>query len=219
MTPLLASQKFQNREAIRAKAHQYMREIAGQDPQSYAEIEVGRLDPRLRLPACEGEMESFLPQGGRALGNTTVGVRCNGIKPWTLYVPVKVAVFRDVLVTTRPLARGELVSATDLRMERRNLDTLRAGYLTDPKQAIGKLAKRSLTRGTALSASNLAAQRVIKRGEKVTLLMDIPGIQVRATAKALGDGVIGETISVRNTSSKKVVQATVIAPGVVRVQR
>lgn len=196
-----------------------MQELAGQEPQSDAEITVGRLDPRLRLSACEGEMETFLPQGSRALGNSTVGVRCNGVKPWTLYVPVKVAVFRKVLVTNRPMARGELINATDLRMERRNLNTLRAGFLTDPSHAIGRLAKRPLTAGTPLSVSNLAAQRVIKRGEKVTLLMDIPGIQVRATAKALGDGAIGETISVRNTSSKKIIQATVISAGVVRVKR
>ena len=219
MTPLLASQKLQSKESIRAAVHQYMMELAEREPHGSAEIHVGRLDPRLRLPACEAEMETFLPQGSRTLGNSTVGVRCNSVKPWTLYVPVKVAIFQVVLITTRPLARGEIVSAADLRLERQNLDTLRAGYLTDPTQAIGKLAKRSLTAGTALSASNLAPQRVIKRGEKVTLLMDIPGIQVRATAKALGDGTVGETISVRNTSSRKVVQATVVSPGIVRINR
>jgi flagella basal body P-ring formation protein FlgA len=219
MAPLLASQKFQSLGAIRAKVHQSMQKIAGQESQSHAEIEVGRLDPRLRLPACKEALGTFLPQGGRKLGNTTMGVRCNGVKPWTLYVPVKVALYREVLVTTRPLARGESVSTTDLRMEQRNLATLRTGYLTSPKQAIGKLAKRFLTAGTALSASNLDVQRVIKRGEKVTLLIDIPGIQVRATAKALSDGAVGETISVRNTASQKVVQAMVVSPGLVRVRQ
>ena len=160
-----------------------------------------------------------MPQGSRSSGNSTVGVRCNGVKPWTLYVPVKIAVYREVLVTTRPLVRGEIVTAADLRPERRNLENLRTGYLTDPKQAIGRLVKRSLNAGTALSVSAIAPPRVIKRGEKVTLLIDIPGIQVRATAKALGDGAMGETISVRNTSSRQVVQATVVSPGVVRVNR
>ena len=40
-------------------------------------IEVGRLDPRLRLAACSHPLDTYFSPGARNIGHTTVGVRCD----------------------------------------------------------------------------------------------------------------------------------------------
>lgn len=214
---LQAAAPVQDRDAIRQAAHDYVLSKAKSEHRSRAEITVGRLDPRLRLTACGEDLAAFQPPGGRSLGNTTVGIRCPAPKPWTIYVPVKVIVYRAVVVSARPLPRGQLLGAGDVKLEQANLAELRAGYLTDPSQAIGNKLKRPLSDGTPLSAAMIQAPHLVKRGQQVTVINEVSGVQVRITGKALMDGASGERIRVRNPSSRRVVEAMVVSPGVVRI--
>lgn len=214
-----ASSHFQSRESIRSAAHEFIRNLAHKAYGPNLEVKIGQLDSRLRLVSCEQSLKSFLPPGGKSLGNTTVGVSCSGMKPWTLYVPAQVMVYREILVNTRPLTRGEVVNAKDLRLESRSLTTLTSGYLTDSSRAIGNFVKRSLPLGTAITGSMLAPPRLIKRGEQVTVVMESAGVEVRATAKAMSDGASGEKIRVQNTSSKQVLEGVIVSAGVVRIER
>ena len=38
---------------------------------------IGRLDKRLRLTKCTQKLETFIPDAGRMLGYTTIGLRCS----------------------------------------------------------------------------------------------------------------------------------------------
>lgn len=219
ITSSQASDTFQSRESIRSTVHKFMLDLAERDHNATAEVKVGRLDPRLRLAHCDQPLETFLPPGGRSLGNSTVGVRCHSIKPWTLYVPTQISISREILVSTRPLQRGEIVTAKDLQLEQRSLAALRNNYLIDPSLAIGKRIKRNLPTGAALTASILISPSLIKRGEQVTVFIESAGIQVRASAKAVMDGALGETIRVRNTTSKQLVEGIVVSRGVIQVYR
>ena len=77
-------------------------------------VEVTRLDPRLALARCEQPLEPFVPNGQRRLGNATIGVRCDGQRPWTLYVPVRITSSVNILTARRPLSRGTVLAADDL---------------------------------------------------------------------------------------------------------
>ncbi len=181
-------------------------------------IKVGRLGPRLRLRRCSTPLAAFQPPGTRLLGNTTIGVRCDGHSPWTIYVPVQVQLFQPVAVTTRPLARGEVIRKGDFKMVKRDLGALKMGYITDSEQPVGMVVKRRIGVGTLLTPQLLEPPRLIKRGEQVTIVAKSEGLEIRASGKALMDGARGERIRVRNIRSKKVVEALVVAPGVVEVR-
>jgi flagellar basal body P-ring formation protein FlgA len=216
---LLAAEPIQSRESILESARQFISTLAEREYHSPPDVEIGRLDARLMLTACTEPLQTFLPPGGRTLGNTTVGVRCAGVKPWTLYVPAEVTVFRQIVVTSRPLTRGTTLTTADLRLAKRNLATLRAGYLTDVSQALGNNIKRSLPMHAPLTASVLEAPHLIQRGEHVTLLSESSKVRVRVIAKALMDGALGDRIRVRNTSSKQIVEGIVVSPGIVKVPK
>lgn len=181
------------------------------------EVDVSRLDARLRLRACSQPLEAFLAPGGRTTGTTTVGVSCSAPAPWSLYIPVTVGVSGEVLVAARALARGTVLSAQDMRLERRDITRLTSGYLNDPVAAQSMVLRRAVASGTTLIPNMLEAQRMVQRGQNVVLLAQSDNFSIRMSGEALGDAAYGELVKVRNRSSRRVVEGVVVSAGVVSV--
>ena len=180
-------------------------------------IEVSAPDPRLRLARCDQPLIAELPPGSRPVGSTTVGVRCPGNSPWSIYLPVRVQIFANILVAARPLARGVPLTPTDVTVSRQDLAAVAGNALTDAAQAIGKRLRYPVATGAALNAGLLDLPPLVKRGQTVTIVSSGQGLEVRAAGEALADGTSGETIRVRNLLTKKIIQATVLETGLVRV--
>ncbi len=219
LAPAGWSGALQSHESIREAAARYARQLAEAEHGPDVEVKPGRLDHRLRLARCDQPLETFTPPGRRALGNTTVGVRCNGSNPWTLYVPVTIDVYTEVVVAAVSLPRGEIIDRSKVKVTRYNLARLPQGYFRDLSQVEGMTTRRNVSAGQPLIPSMLRAQRVIERGQRVTMLAGIPGLEVRMPGEALSNGARGERIRVRNLSSRRVVEGVVVEAGVVRVDR
>ena len=216
-SPLTAlANEAQSLDSIRQVARNFALNTA-KLPGITTEAEVGSLDSRLRLALCPTPLVAFLPAGAKLSGNATVGVRCQDSKPWTVYVPVRVKLNGQVLVATRPLARGAVIKEADVRLETRDMAALPVAPLTESSQAVGKLAKRVLGIGTVISVNELQVPRLVRRGDRITILAAESGIEIRANGEALMDGAEGDRIRVRNSLTDKVIQATVMAAGLVQV--
>jgi flagellar basal body P-ring formation protein FlgA len=203
-------------EDIRETARAY---LAGESPNgaSRLEVEVGRLDPRLRLKHCEVPLAAYLAPGARTSGHTSVGVRCDGATPWTLFVPAIVRHEYSVVVAARPIARGEIVDAAALSSSTRLLPSAPTGLIGDPASAVGRAAVREIAAGTLLSSNLIKAAQTIKRGQSVTLSLASGAVAVRVAGTALRDGALGERIPVRNLNSKRVVEGVILDAGIVEV--
>ncbi len=175
------------------------------------------LDPRLRLAACHQPLTAFTPPGGREIGHVSVGIKCANEPQWKLYVTVKVQAFGDVIKLRQGIPRGETIGQDDVVIAQANLADLAGGYLTDPADAIGKIARRSLRANEILTSSAIEAPNLVKRGQIVVLFAERPGLTVRASGQALDSGAKGERIRVRNSRSGRIVEGTVTATGAVRV--
>ena len=208
--------QYQSHDSIRDAARDHVWEHADGFPVP-PQVTVGRLDSRLKLPGCTGALEAFTPPGRKRTGRTTVGVRCNGAKPWSLYVPVTVSVMGEVVVATRDLMRGQMISASDIELAERDLTQLHSGYLSTLDLAVGKRVKRTIRQGRIVKPIQIAAPTLIKKGAEVTIKASSDRIQITTKGKALGSGGIGERIRVRNLRSSKVVEATVVNAGTVQV--
>lgn len=214
---VLADDAVQSITSIQQAAEQFILSQVSASYGKQAAAEAGRLDSRLRLAACNAPLETYLPPGGRTLGNTTVGVRCTGTTTWSLYVPVKVSIYETVVVAARPLSRGRIIGTQDLQLAERDLATIRAGYFTDTSQVLGKQIKRTVSHGAALTTPMVKSARQIKRGQRVSLVAETGGVAVRMAGEALSDGAAGDRIQVRNLSSKRVVEGTVLSTTTVEV--
>jgi flagella basal body P-ring formation protein FlgA len=180
-------------------------------------IQPGKLDPRLRLKKCDIPLETYITQNNRYSRGITVSVRCNGQQAWQIYVPSQVYVYKKVLVSKQTIARGQLIAKKDLMFSRREISNLHYGYFVNKHDIIGKQTTRTLFPGTVLRTKLIRDPIVVKRGETVTIVAEISGIKVSMSGKALNSGSKGKTIKVRNLSSKKVVEATIIDKGLVKV--
>lgn len=211
-----ASQQWQSTEQIAATAEQFLRERIGRTA-SRTTVKAGRLDSRHRLSLCSQQLEPFLRRGTEISARTIVGVRCNGEKPWKIYVPVEVVVNADVLVASRTLPRGHLITAGDLVAQPRDVSRLISGYLSDVERLKGQRLKTQLIAGRILTPSMLQADATIRRGQAVTLIINSGGINVQMSGKALMDGALNQRIKVENNNSGRVVEGIVRSPEHVEV--
>ena len=162
------------------------------------------LDPALRLPRCGAALVA------RVQGSNSVEVACPD--GWRLFVPVRVRRSQTVLVLSRGIAPGETITADAFVPETRDASRIVGAAVADPAQAVGRVARRTLSAGAVLSATDLVAQRLIRRGDNVALLSRRGGVEVRVVGKALGDAGENERVTVENLSSRRVVQG-VVGPG------
>lgn len=181
------------------------------------EIKLADLNPKLRLPACAKPlaMTLFDPAGNG--GNISVQVKCSAPKNWSTHVAAQVSIYRDIPIASRNLLRGEQVSPQDIALISVDISQLRNEYLTDINEIAGLEVKRNIGQGVAFMASALDSPKVIKRGELVTLESLAGSIKVISQGTALSDGRLGEEIRIKNNQSKRVINGTVIAGGIVRV--
>jgi flagella basal body P-ring formation protein FlgA len=201
ITVAQAAGGFQPVESIRAAA-------LGAVPDGQAEAS---LDPALRMPACDQALQAQQATAG------TVEVSCPD--GWRLFVPVKVRRSQAVLVLARGVAAGEAVAADALATETRDVSRIAGAVLADPAQAVGRVARRMLPAGTVLSAGDLAAPRLVRRGDQVALVSRRGGVEVRVAGRALGDAGEDERVAVENLSSRRVLQGRVGPGGEVLVTR
>jgi flagella basal body P-ring formation protein FlgA len=117
----------------------------------------------------------------------------------------------DVLTYSRSLAAGEMVQPTDLVWGK--AAAAPADAPRDADAVIGLVAKRPLREGAVVSARDVAAAQVVKMGEAVTVTWDADGVSLAMQAKAMTGGAVGDTITVQNLNSKKILQAVVSGPG------
>ena len=185
--------------------------------QARHEVQINRLDPRLRLPLCDEPLIVTLETPAEPIGRVTTRVRCEGTAPWTVFVPGQVRLYREVVTVTKPIDRESVISESSVMLAERDVGLLNQGYLTDMEQAIGSKSTRALQPDQVISPTFIRQAEAIRRGDQVVITARSGGINVRMPGEALSDGAVGKQISVRNQRSQRVVRARVIGPGQVEV--
>lgn len=118
----------------------------------------------------------------------------------------------QVVVLARPVKKGAIIRAEDLMMSNA---PAKAGALTDAEAAVGRAATRTLSAGTVVTADQVVSPSLVTKGQTVRLVARVGRITATATGKALGQGAMGETVSVENSASGQVVQGIVREAGLV----
>jgi flagella basal body P-ring formation protein FlgA len=204
----------QDHGVLRQTVSQFLTVQAGGLPGQIS-VTVGAIDPRLNLAACAAP-EPFLPNGARAWGKTSVGVRCTAPSPWTVYIPAMVQVQGDYLAAAVPLAQGQTVGPNDIARVRGDLTALPPGIVTEPSQAVGYTVARTVALGAPLRQDALRSQQAVAQGQMVRLVSSGPGFRVTTDGRALANGSDGQTIQVRAPNGQ-VVSGVARAGGLVEV--
>ena len=181
------------------------------------EVVVGQLDPRLRLHQCTIPLEAFRQNYEVRRSISTVGVRCNDNKPWSLYVPVSVKSFKKVAILKHAIVRNTIIKEEDIVLEKRNVNRLTSGYFDTAEQLIGKIVTQNLSSGAVLTRHHVKAATAVNRGQSVTLIARNSVIEVRMKGVAMSKGAIGERIKVKNTNSERIIEGIIIDKDLISV--
>lgn len=166
------------------------------------EIEVGALDPRLRLAPCD-QIEPYLPANARLWGRSRIGIRClTGPTRWNVFLPVTVKVFAPALVATRALPAGTTLAEGDLVQAEVDLAEDTSNALFQPALAIGRTIDRPLPAGRSLRQSHLKPRQWFAAGEVVQVVAQGPGFRVAGEGQALTPGTEGLPVRIRTESGR-----------------
>ncbi|WP_025327541.1 flagellar basal body P-ring formation chaperone FlgA [Aeromonas rivipollensis] len=179
-----------------------------------AEVTAGTIDERLPLNHCEEGLTISLPAKMEIRRNTTVYLKCEGEKPWDLYLPVRVSIQKPYVTVAVPVAKGDILSESMLTLAYQDQTLIRGDYLTDPASLIGVRSKRELKPGQPIRLTQVC---VVCKGDQVTLSAENSSMQIKTMARALQDGSFGDMIRLVNIRSGRAVQGQVSAVGSVVV--
>jgi len=202
-------------EQLRAAAEQAVRAQYG-GAGSRVVIMPTPLNARLRLASCSHALQTRLPMRQGTPSRVAVAVSCQGNPGWTIQIPVQMQVFRQVLVTSRPLARGDIAGPADVHTEERDITRLGYGYIESLDQITGHSLARPLMAGVVLEPGDLNGRQIVQAGEEVSLIADLDGIEVRTSGMALDGGDTGAHLRVRNGNSGRIIDGIVVGAGQVQ---
>ncbi|GAA5316146.1 MAG: flagellar basal body P-ring formation chaperone FlgA [Candidatus Pelagadaptatus aseana] len=194
-----------------------LRELSNRYPQAKFDIEVSRLDPRLRLAQCDEPLTLNNKSRSQNASNMTVQVVCHGSTPWSLYISSRIQQWMPVVISRRDLIKGVHLTEADLTTEVRDIRRMNSGFITDKNQIIGMQVRRPLKAGEGLRSSSLAPPLLVEKGDQVTVIASSGNFSVKIAGIALTKGKLGDQIRVQNTATEKVIKARVIEKGQVSV--
>jgi len=207
---------FQDVDDVRAAAANHLAfRMKEAYPGATPHIEMGQVDPRLRLPACS-RLEFSEPAAARPALAGSLGVRCSEPEAWSIFIGFQVRLRGPAL-----LARQPLTARSPIRIE--DWDSGEANYGNDPGsyvQTLENLAGSTLSRpvaaGTPLQIQMLWRPRVIRAGQRVSVVIEGPGFQVSQDAIAQNNAYVGEAVKVR-LKDRRLLQGRAEADGRVRI--
>lgn len=180
------------------------------------EVEVGELDPRLRLAPC-ARIEPYLPVGSRLWGRTRLGLRCvEGGTRWNVFLPVTVKAFGPAWVLTGNVPTGTVLTQADAVQAEVDWAADATSVLADPALWVGQVAARPLQAGQAVRQAMVRPPKLFQAGALVHVSAQGSGYAVSASGQALSAGAIGQTVRIRMDNGK-VISGVVNEDGTIAV--
>lgn len=183
-------------------------------------VETTPLDARIRLAICDRPLRTSLPPSVTLGPRANVRVACSGgLVNWSVTISVAISTETAIIVANRRISIGSLIAADDISVELRRFPGTARCCATQPDDVVGLRARRTIPAAGVIPLDAIEQPPAIKRGELVTVVAMLPGVEIRSSGVALGDARPGEAVRIRHSTSSKVFQARADTPGVVRVDR
>jgi flagella basal body P-ring formation protein FlgA len=194
-----AAATAQDGESIRVAALAFLQQQAAGLP-GKVDITVTPVFPRGLAP-CSA-LDPFMPTGARLWGRVTVGVRCVGERPWTLYVQARVSINATYYTAARAIAPGEVLASADLIARDGDLTAMPQAVVTDPSQAVGAVALSRVPAGLPLRTDMLRAASSVAIGQTVHVVADGSGFSISADGSAMNNAAPGQQVRVKTAGGQ-----------------
>lgn len=147
-----------------------------------------------------------------------VDVLADGRTAQTVPLVVQVSMIRRVVVARRAVNQGATIKTSDVELIPLSFSRLDKLGVDDIAYVVGQRTKRFISAGSVVDPGVIESVPLVTRGQFVILTSVVGAVRVVTTAKAMQDGLLGETVTVRATDNKRVeLDAVVVGPGAVQI--
>lgn len=141
----------------------------------------------------------------------------NGQEVRRLRVSARIDLYVDVVSTSHYLKKHQEIQRRDVQWVSRNLAQLPQDAITDLDEILGKRTSLSINAHELLRAGMVEVPPLVKRGDRVTLLVENAQFRITALGEVKEDGRKGDRIRLLNLSSKREVYGRVVDPNTIQI--
>jgi len=127
----------------------------------------------------------------------------------TAHIHMDVVLLEDVVVAARGILADRVVTAEDVRVERREFRAAPGLLLHETGDVVGVTAKRNIVAGSVIEPGDLSRTLMVRRGDAVTVHIHGRGFSIRTVSRALEGGELGSTVAVQGKDGRGKFYATV----------
>lgn len=141
--------------------------------------------------------------------NVPIGIDVAGNIVRTVYVGYRIERYVATAVATHDLAPGTVITQADVTVGR----TLYAGQsVNGVRVVIGRKTYSAIAKGQPIATLATMADDVVKAGSTIIFVLRGDGVTVVSDGVARTSGALGDMVSVYNTTTRKTLSGTVVAP-------
>lgn len=133
-------------------------------------------------------------------------------------VRMEVEALADTVVALHQIAPGEVVSAADVVLQKREITYNSSHAVRTIDEVIGKRTRTTIRANQPLRADQVEKVPLVKVGQIVTIVAENEVMKISVSGKARSSGAEGDIVRVQNLSSFKEVSGRVIDASTVQVQ-
>jgi len=130
---------------------------------------------------------------------------------------VKIKIFKEVVVTKKPIGRYRTITQDDVYMQKMDITNLPNDIITNYKDVLGKRVRRNIWAKVVLRAKYIEFPPLVKRGDTVLIIAESEKMIITALGEVRKSGRRGERVKVINLNSNKKLFARVIDENTVKV--
>ena len=185
---------------------------------------------RVEIKEIRGYQKTAVPRGNLSCeitvpeqayrGGTVAAIirfHVNGLEVKRLSITARVEILADVVSVRHFLRKHQEIQGKDVQLENRNISLLAGDAVTDVKSILGKRTTLSINSHEILRASMVELPPLVKKGDRVILLVENHQFKITALGEAKEEGRRGELVKLVNLSSKKEVYGRVLNTNTVQI--
>jgi flagella basal body P-ring formation protein FlgA len=178
-----------------------------------SEYKLGNIDPHLTLNACTTPLNISFNKDPTEQNNITILAQCETPKPWKLYIRAQYDIYSSIITAKETISKGTTITQSMLESQEKITNKGRHTGFSNTNSVVGMIAKRTIRNNMVISANQLRAPSLIKRGDSVIITAANSTIAVSMNGTALMDGMLGQQISIKNSQSKRTIKGRVTDRG------
>lgn len=203
------------------KIQEFIAEFLRRNSENLPDAEIRFIPAALPLPFIlpVGTLTyEVIPSNPRILGSSRFSIifRVDNHVAKNMSVRGRIEALAPIVVASGRLKKGSVLSPGNLTLAIQDLNELSNPGL-DINSFSGKILKRNIKAGTPITLPMVTSLPVVRRGERVKIVISSGPMHLSASGIARTDGGRNQMIRVQNINSKKIIHCRVAAPGLVEV--